>query len=135
MLTENDVVDKMETYFLELGCLIDKKCTTVQKGIDLIIAKPDGGKIYLEAKGETSARDGSKRHGKPFNNSQVHDHVASAIFSTLKNINKYSKHNSEFWIALPDTRLHRTKINVVSLSLKKLDIKVVFVSAEKVTPI
>src|SRR4051812_38479128 len=64
------------------GYVITQRLTTKQRGHDIIAAKHSTTPIelHIEAKGETSDRQGSARHGKAFNSAQVSDHVASAFY-------------------------------------------------------
>ncbi len=126
MLTENHIVKKMTEHLKADGHEILQSLSTDQKGID-IISQKDGLKMYVEAKGETSSREGSKRFGKPFSKNQVGTHIAVAILASMKSLAKYSK-NSRVAIALPDNQDHRTMIGLISPVLKKTAIEIYFVS-------
>jgi hypothetical protein len=81
MLTEDDVVDSMCGYLKAAGYRILKRCNTAEKGIDIVALLPDrSSQLLIKAKGETSAREGSKRHGKPFDGAQVRVHVAESFY-------------------------------------------------------
>jgi hypothetical protein len=81
MLTENDVVESMCGYLEDAGYRILKRCNTAEKGIDIVALLPDvSRRLLIEAKGETSAREGSKRYGRPFDGAQVRVHVAEAFY-------------------------------------------------------
>lgn len=82
MLRENDIVEKLAEFLQNNGYEIEQKLTTNQTGID-IIAENDFGKIYIEAKGETSASKTSKRYGLPFNRNQVKSHISVALLATM----------------------------------------------------
>lgn len=83
MITENDVIDYLEKYFVEKGWKVISKANTKQKGIGLIVDFQD--KNYLiEAKSETSSKENSKRFGSVFTNNQITNHIARAILTTLK---------------------------------------------------
>ena len=51
--------------FEDAGYEIKQRFTETQQGDD-IIAVRDGETLLVEAKGDTSARKGSRRYGKPF---------------------------------------------------------------------
>ena len=128
MLTENDIVEKLAEFLQKNGYEIEQKLTTNQTGID-IIAENDFEKIYIEAKGETSASKTSKRFGLPFNRNQVKSHISVALLATMIVISsKPSGIKTKVGIALPDNEEHRRVINKIIPALKKLDIKLYWVS-------
>ena len=127
MLTENDIIDRLSKHLEKEGYEIIKKSTTSQKGIDLI-AEKNGKNLLIEAKGQTSSKPTSARYGLPFSRAQVKSHVATAILSTMKNLD-----TSKFVaIALPDTDIHRSFVTKVKSSLFKLGIKVFWVSQHQI---
>lgn len=65
MLTENNIVDILSTYLEKVGYDILQKLWTGQKGVD-IIARREGQKLFIEAKGETSSKSYTNRFGKLF---------------------------------------------------------------------
>ncbi len=128
MLTENDIVDKLAKFLKRNGYEIEQKLTTNQTGIDLIV-KNQFEEVYIEAKGETSALQSSKRYGLPFNRNQVKAHIAVAILATMKVItSKPSEGITKVGIALPDNEDHRSVINEIMPALKKLEIKLYWIS-------
>ena len=82
MLSENQVTEAVCDHHKTHGYVITQGMTTKQRGHDIIATKQSTTPIelHIEAKGETSDRQGSARHGKAFNSAQVSDHVASAFF-------------------------------------------------------
>ncbi|WP_426668064.1 hypothetical protein ACPPVU_18440 [Mucilaginibacter sp. McL0603] len=82
MLTENKIVDNLSNYLAKNGYIIRNSCTTTQRGIDLI-AENKNEILYIEAKGETSSKEGSNRFGLTFNQNQVKTHVSRAILASM----------------------------------------------------
>lgn len=133
MLTENEIVEKV-TEFLEMkGYRITQSLTTNQQGID-IIAETESETLYIEAKGETSSVETSKRFGLPFNRNQIKSHISVALLATMKVISSLPSGNkTKVGIALPDTKEQRIVINKIIPALKKLDIRIYWVSRTNVT--
>ena len=133
MLTENEIVEKV-TEFLEMkGYRITQSLTTNQQGID-IIAETESETLYIEAKGETSSVETSKRFGLPFNRNQIKSHISVALLATMKVISSLPSGNkTKVGIALPDTEEQRIVINKIIPALKKLDIRINWVSRTNVT--
>lgn len=108
MLTENDVIDAVCDYLLLHQYEILLRCATNEKGVDIIARQRNGsGRILIEAKGETSARSGSGRFGKPFDSAQVRDHVANAFYTAARLFGEFHGHGDSVAMAFPDTPLHR----------------------------
>ena len=81
MLNENDVIAIVRAYLEETGWTIIRISNTRQTGPDLEAVNPlSTRRLYVEAKGATSASPTSSRYGEPFNRSQVRDHVANAFY-------------------------------------------------------
>ncbi len=102
MLNENDVVAIVERYLRDTGWRILRHSSTIQTGPDLEAQHPTSARrLFVEAKGATSARPGSRRYGQPFDRNQARDHVAKAFYSAAK---VRDEHASA--IALPRTPSH-----------------------------
>ncbi|CAL2082986.1 conserved hypothetical protein [Tenacibaculum dicentrarchi] len=132
MLTENDIVEKVTDFLETKGYRITQSLTTNQQGID-IIAETESETLYIEAKGETSSVETSKRFGLPFNRNQIKSHISVALLATMKVISSLPSGNkTKVGIALPDTEEQRIVINKINPALKKLDIRIYWVSRTKV---
>lgn len=128
MLTENDIVEKVTGFLKKKGYRIIQSLTTNQHGID-IIAENEYERLYIEAKGETSASKTSKRFGLAFNGNQVKSHISVALLATMKVISNMPEGNkTKVGIALPDIESQRQVINQIIPALKKLDIRIFWVS-------
>lgn len=138
VLNENQVVDYVCEYLASVGYRIDSRCSTVQKGDDIQATRVcDRLHLRIEAKGATSARDGSYCFGKPFESSAVRVHVAEAVFKALQVVTpKYSSDGVvRAGIALPDDRLHRRLIETVQRPLALFDIAVFWVREDGVVSV
>lgn len=125
MLTENDVVDAVSAFLKSKGFVIDQSLTTSQKGIDIVATHPTKGQCYIEAKGATSSKTGSSRHGKVFNNNQIKTHVGVALLKSFQTMQNHK--NAEVAIALPNDPGHMQVINSIRDPIKRCGIKVYLV--------
>lgn len=124
MLNENDVIKSLSSYLEKNGYTIESSSDTSEHGYD-IVASRSGKYLYVEAKGQTSSKDTSRRYKKEFTHSQKMDHIAKAIYKSMKTMNE--KRNSEVAIALPSDDVHKNLIDDVMPFLEKLGIKIFFV--------
>lgn len=131
MITENEVVEAVAKYLIFTGFKVKQKLLSSEKGDDIVAFCPKR-KVYvhIEAKGETSAVKSSKRYGKPFNVSQVKDHVANAFYRAAKMLGNKTHMEILIGIALPDNTLHRETVNHIMPSLKILSIEVFWVNSD-----
>lgn len=128
MITENEIVEKVTDFLESKGYRITQSLTTNQQGID-IIAEKEFEILYVEAKGETSASKTSNRFGLPFNRNQVKTHISVALLATMKVISSLpAGSKTKVGIALPDTEEQRLVINKIIPALKKLEIKIFWVT-------
>ena len=125
---ENDVVAIVERFLREAGWTIVQRSNTTQTGPDLeAVQRAPARRLYVEAKGATSARQGSRRHGRPFDRSQVKDHVANAFYTAAK-----VSHEHLSAIAVPRTHLHEAFVDAIGDALVTLKISVLWVGDDKV---
>lgn len=133
MLTENDIVEKVAEFLVSRDYKIEQSLTTNQQGIDLI-AESKSEKLFIEAKGETSASKTSSRYGLPFNRNQVKSHIGVALLATMKVISSQpAGKRTKAGIALPDNEEQRRVIDKIYPALKKLDIRLFWVTKTAVT--
>jgi len=128
MLTENDVVKIVSHYLIIKGYEVLTESKTTEKGIDIIAIHPEKGKCFVEAKGETSSKKGTKRYGKPFNRNQIKDHIGSVLLQTLKI--KQENENSDVFIAVPFEENHLKIFESIKKCLLQINIKVLFVKCD-----
>lgn len=125
MLTENDVIDAVCAELSRHGWIIKSTATTRQRGDD-IVAQKDGRTLIVEAKGATSSKPGSARHGVEFNGGQVHSHVAVAVLRALR---VASIGVARAGLAFPDNLHHRRELESVKPALDQLGITVFWVGS------
>lgn len=128
MLNENHITDILVTYLINEGHEIVSKLTTTQRGIDLIVKYKNNVTTYIEVKGETSSRVGSNRHGKPFDNKQITNHIGRALLASFKAMNIYTSETDRFAIAFPDTMEHQKELNKIKSVLGKVNIIIYLVA-------
>ncbi len=124
MLTENNILNILSDYFTKESYKILERSNTASKGIDLKLQK-ENEIIYIEAKGETSSKVGTKNYGNPFSKSQVKTHIAVALLQILVLMNDNA---GIFIIALPDNDNHRFYLSKIKSSLEKLNVKVLLIA-------
>lgn len=128
MLYEHDVIEAVCAELRRHGYQIEQALTTKQQGIDIIASRPDSPRLFIEAKGETSSLESSKRYGQPFDSAQVHIHVAEALYTGAEILSKVGFANDvRVGIALPDNELHRRFEKAVHAAVAKLGIIVFWV--------
>ena len=124
MLDENDVVDRACAQLVQGGHRIVQRLTTTQRGID-IIAEKDGVRLLVEAKGSTSSRAGSERHGKPYAQSQVFDRVSKGFYTAATLRTKNPK--ARVALAFPDEPWFRGYVKAIDGPLARLEVEVIWV--------
>jgi hypothetical protein len=130
-LTENDVVDNVCTHLVSKGYVINSRCTTKQTGEDIVAANPaTGTRISIEAKGATSAREGSARFVQPFDSAQVRVHVSEAVFKAVQVLSaNLGVQGVAAGIALPANEMHYSMVRLVMPVLERLAAQVFWVHA------
>lgn len=132
MLTENDVIAGVRDYLKSVGFDKIQCLKTNQRGDDIIAERSrDSLEVFVEAKGETSARLGSYKHGQPFDYPQVLVHVATAFYRAAKMLQQVPHdRNRLIAIALPKTQRHLDRIADIQTILNRLQIGVFWVSSD-----
>jgi len=125
MLTENKIIEYTSIYLENNGYKIIGIKDTTKKGIDIEAIHPKKGKCFVEAKGETSSKKGTKRYGKPFTISQIKTHIGVALLKTFQI--KQESEISNVLIALPFEENHKKIINSIMSCLIKTNIKILYV--------
>ena len=82
-MDENGTIQALEAHLATHEYVFESRCHTTQRGTDLVMTGP-GKRIVIEAKGNTSSREGSKRFKKPFTDSQCADHFSRAFYTACK---------------------------------------------------
>jgi hypothetical protein len=128
VITENDVVEATCVELKAHGWEVLTRANTQQRGPD-IVARRDGQRLVIEAKGGTSARASSNRFGMRFNAGQVHSHVGRALVEALTAISA----GDIAAVALPDERLHRLLIGRMATALDRAGVHVIWVDEDATT--
>lgn len=132
MLMESDVIEAVCRSLSKHGYTIEQKLSVREHGIDIVASKvKPRRRILIEAKGETSSNRSSKRYGRPFNPSQVLDHVAKALFQSVAVLTSPEGPGHRLVaIALPDNSTHRACIAKIAVGLQSLKIGVFWVRSD-----
>jgi len=127
VLNENDVVNAVCRYLEGSGYKVLQRCSTTNQGIDIIAKHPSElGRLLVEAKGGTSAREGSARFEKGFNRSQVFDRVAKCFYTAAEMHTENA--NDSIAMAFPDTPLFRDYLGRIKTVTDKLGFPVFVVN-------
>lgn len=134
MLYESSVVDAVCKFLIQERFSIEQRLNESQRGDDIIaLAHDKSYRLYIEAKGESSSKESSKRYGKLFTNNQVKDHVAAAFYRAAKMMGNRSDSSGmqvQVGIALPKNQAHETMIYDIKEALILLNIEVFWVSLD-----
>lgn len=132
-LTENDVVAAACEYLEASGWRVDVRLWTTQKGDDIAATRSsDGVRLFVEAKGATSARSNSYRYGQPFESAAVRVHVSEAVFKAAQVLSRPDAGSVvRAGIALPANRHHQRMIATVTPVLAGLGIAVLWVDGDR----
>ena len=134
MLTEWNVVTAVCAELRSRDYQIDEARKPTQHGDDIVALKRSQTpfRLSIEAKGQTSSRKGSRRHGQPFNSAQIRVHVARAFYKAAEVISrKGDGTKARAGIALPDTPKHRTTVQAIKPVLDQLEIAVFWVQSDQ----
>lgn len=123
MLTESEVINAVCQFLKNHRYRVTQKLSETQAGDDIVAFSPNGKKIMIEAKGETSSKPHTARFGKPFSPNQAHDHVSKAFFRAAF----YAAQKISAGIALPKNDTHIACVDKIQPILGKLKIEVFWV--------
>jgi hypothetical protein len=114
-LDENAVIHCVCRYLTEHGYIVEQRLHTTEKGVDIIAREQASGRrLYIEAKGATSSREGSARFDKGFNSTQVFDRVAKGLYTGLCLRSEHpDAANADVGLAFPDTPAFRRRLDPV----------------------
>ena len=127
MLTENDVVEAVAQHLEEEGWRISDTSHTDQRGHD-ILARRDGIVLAVEAKGGTSSKRGTSRHGLEFDSGQKRSHVSVALYKAAC---VFSAGHCRPGIALPSDDRHRRLVDDILPALGALKVAVFLVAEDR----
>lgn len=135
MMDENGVIDVLCANLKAAGFDIQQQLSTIEQGVDVIaVHAAHSLKVLVEAKGNTSSRAGSARHGKPYTQSQIFDRVAKGIFTCLqlRDLHQDTK-GVRVVLAVPETAWFYKYIGTVKGALGQAEIDVWFVNDHSTT--
>lgn len=133
MLMESQVIEAVCRLLSTRGFSIVQRLPPTRHGVDIIarLAGQPPTELWVEAKGATSERIGSKRYGKPFDSAQVNIHVAEAFYTAAKHVKTPVEQGRRLVaIALPSDDLHRRYIAPIQPALDELSIGVLWVEPD-----
>ena len=132
MLTEDNILEILSNYLTAKGYQEKRRANTLQTGVDLV-TENDHEILYIEAKGETSSKPGTRRFGNAFNHNQIKSHISRAILAAFEVISeKPGGLKTQAAIAFPDNEGHRRLINKILPALNHSNIRVYLVSFDSV---
>lgn len=112
----------------ENGWTVVSTCNELQRGDDIVAEHPGSGRtVVVEARGETSSKASSRRHGQPFNSAQVSSHVSRAFYRAAQSVGS-SRLSA---MALPRTALHIDRVRRIDRALRQLDLEVFWVDPQR----
>jgi hypothetical protein len=112
---------------LEERYRITQRCTTKDRGDDIVATHPSGITLRVEAKGEGSNTPTSARFGKPFTWNQCISHLSRALYSAAAMVSKHS--GDRVAMAFPNNEHHRDCVDAIRPAVEKLGIAVFWVDA------
>lgn len=132
VLTENDVVEAVAAYLEADGYHIASKCSTHERGIDIVAEHPRTKRqLLVEAKGGTSSKEGTANYGNPFTANQAKTHVSVAFYYAAMLRQKHASENAQVALAFPDDHAHRSLVENIATVLQVLGILVFFVDSTR----
>jgi len=110
------------------GWKIISSCSESQRGDDIVARhRATGREATIEAKGETSSKTHTNRHGKAFHSGQASSHVSRAFYRAAQTAGG----KTAGAIALPRTELHLDRVRKIECALKKLKLEVFWVDSRR----
>lgn len=131
MLTENDIIESVCQLLKAHEYEVLRQLTTRERGLDIVARKrgDEAVEVRVEAKGETSSKEGTNRFGKPFSSAQIRDHVANALYSAAAMLEGPTAGClTRVAIALPGTAGHRKQVRAVKRAMQLLQVGVFWVA-------
>lgn len=122
-MDKNQVIEELKKYLLASGYTLISECSTIMQGIDLVM-KRGNQELWIEAKGETSSRQGSSRFQMPFTDTQCHVHYSRAFFKAceMRDKAKLTKQNVRIAIAFAHTKHYQKYFDRTNETRKELGI-------------
>lgn len=128
-MNESDVVEAVCSFLRHEGCIIDHRCSTLERGVEICASKYDP-RYFIEAKGGTSSRHASARYGKGFNSSQVFDRVAKGFYTAACLRNEQGS-DAVIGLAFPDLPMFRRYAKPLNAAVRALNVTIYWVQESK----
>ena len=125
--TENEVIEAVKAALVKRGWKIVSFATTMQAGID-VHATHGTEVLYVEAKGNTSSKEGSNRHGLIQTGSQHFIQVAAALLKCAEL--RSAEPAACVAIAVPLHSRMKARIDRIEPVLRSADIAVLWVDGD-----
>jgi hypothetical protein len=126
--TENQVIESLKVALIKRGWKIVASATTMEHGVDLHATQSGGKVLYVEAKGNTSSKEGSNRHGLIQTGSQHFIQVAAALLKCAEL--KSAEPKAYVAIAVPLHSRMQGRVERIEPVLKAADIAVLWVAGD-----
>jgi hypothetical protein len=132
-MNENQVIEALKGHLLARGYAFVSECSTTMQGIDLVMVK-NNQEIWIEAKGDTSSREGSNRFGLVFNDQQCNDHYSRAFFRAcqMRDEAKRTGQPAHMTMAFAHTKHYQKYFDRTNSTRRELGISVFWVKASGV---
>jgi hypothetical protein len=128
VITENKVVEVVAGYLTAKNWRIVSTAKTIQHGPDVVALSSSGREIWIEAKGQTSSKQGTNRFGKEFNRNQKEDHLGRALLKCCQYLS--DRADLILAIALPNDDLDSDLVRRISPALQRLKILTILVNED-----
>ena len=125
--TENQVIESLKIALISRGWKIVAFATTMEHGVDLH-APRSGKTLRIEAKGNTSSKEGSKRYGELQKPNQHFIQVATALLKCAEL--KSAEPEAYVAIAVPLHSRMQGRIERIEPVLKAADLAVLWVAGD-----
>lgn len=120
-MDENEVIENLCKHLERKGWSILNRVRAGAPGVDIVAERIDGTKFFIEAKGGTSSRQGSRRHGKPYTQSQVFDVTSKGLMQCFHHIASQSN-NVSVGFAYPDGKFFRKYLEPIMVLMASIGV-------------
>lgn len=132
MLTEHDVIDAICRHLVAQGYDVSQRLAVTEKGFDIVARRPNTGRgVWIEAKGRTSASEGTPRFGQPFKTTQVFARVTDAFYMAAKMRSQSTNPAVVIGMAFADLPQYHVYIDAIAPVIRQLKFVVIFVDASR----
>ncbi|RWA97447.1 hypothetical protein [Mesorhizobium sp.] len=125
--TEDEVVNIVCDWLSENSFMIVSRCSTKEKGIDIVASDQAGVVWYIEAKGGRSGREGSRRYGLDFTAVQTIDRVMKGFFTAAAMAEAKGGSGVQIGFAIPRSPVAEAYLLKVRKALNSLGITTIWI--------